>query len=167
MLAHTYPHKSPRKIVAISNHQADSPLFMWFDVWSGDFANREKSMAIHDTKWPYWDQVLLNNTNSNASTFHCVYSLIKPRSRSLPNSVEPGCWPHWFVVHYPVSVHWYVAITMFVTLKVLNFWNLTLKWSGWISDSYCSLKPLWFGMGEVVPACTSPTLHPPSPPTVL
>ena len=44
-----------------------------------------------------------------------------------------------------------------LTLKMLNFWKFT---------SYCSLKPLWSGMGEVVPACTSPTLHPPSPPTV-
>ena len=44
-----------------------------------------------------------------------------------------------------------------LTLKVLNFWKLT---------SYWSLKPLWSGMGEVVPARTSPTLHPPSPPTV-
>ena len=44
-----------------------------------------------------------------------------------------------------------------LTLKVLNFWKYT---------SYCSLKPLWSGMGEVVPARTSPTLHPPSPPTV-
>ena len=44
-----------------------------------------------------------------------------------------------------------------LTLKVLNFWKLT---------SYCSLKPLWSGMGGVVPARTSPTLHPPSPPTV-
>ena len=43
-----------------------------------------------------------------------------------------------------------------VTLKVLKFWKF---------PSYCSLKPLWSGMGEVVPACTSPTLHPPSPPT--
>ena len=33
-------------------------------------------------------------------------------------------------------------------------------WSGWISDSYCSLKPLRSGMGEVVPARTSPTLLP-------
>ena len=38
-----------------------------------------------------------------------------------------------------------------LTLKVLNFWKFT---------SYCSLKPLWSGMGEVVPARTSPTLHP-------
>ena len=44
-----------------------------------------------------------------------------------------------------------------LTLKVLNFWKFT---------SYCSLKPLWSGMGEVVPARTSPTLHPPFPPTV-
>ena len=44
-----------------------------------------------------------------------------------------------------------------LTLTVLNLWNFT---------SYCSLKPLWSGMGEVVPARTSPTLHPPSPPTV-
>ena len=44
-----------------------------------------------------------------------------------------------------------------LTLKVLNFWKF---------PSYYSLKPLWSGMGEVVPARTSPTLHPPSPPTV-
>ena len=44
-----------------------------------------------------------------------------------------------------------------LTLKVLNFWKFT---------SYCSLKPLWSGMGEVVPARTSLTLHPPSPSTV-
>ena len=34
-------------------------------------------------------------------------------------------------------------------------------------DSYCSLKPLCSGMGEVVPARTSPTLPPPSLRTVL
>ena len=34
-------------------------------------------------------------------------------------------------------------------------------------DSYCSLKHLCSGMGEVVPARTSPTLLPPSPRTVL
>ena len=34
-------------------------------------------------------------------------------------------------------------------------------------DSYCSLKPICSGMGEVVPARTSPTLLPPSPRTVL
>ena len=49
------------------------------------------------------------------------------------------------------------SIPIILTLKVLNFWKFT---------SYCSSKPLWSDMGEVVPARTSPTLHPPSPPTV-
>ena len=52
---------------------------------------------------------------------------------------------------------WLWSVCIFLTLKVLNFWKCT---------SYCSLKPLWSGMGEVVPARTSPTLHTPSPPTV-
>ena len=51
----------------------------------------------------------------------------------------------------------YIQIWYILTLKVLNFWKFT---------SYSSLKPLWSGMGDVVPARTSPTLHPPSPPTV-
>ena len=46
---------------------------------------------------------------------------------------------------------------LWLTLKVLNFWKFTC---------YCSLKPLWSGMGEVVPARTSLTLHPPPTPTV-
>ena len=54
-----------------------------------------------------------------------------------------------------------------LTLKVLNFWTFIETWSGWIFDSYWSLKPLCSGMGEVVPARTSPTLPPPSPRTVL
>ena len=32
--------------------------------------------------------------------------------------------------------------------------------SGWISESYCGIKPLWLGMWKVVPARTSLTLHP-------
>ena len=37
MLAHTYPHKPLRKIkVTICNYQADSPLYVWPDVWSDD-----------------------------------------------------------------------------------------------------------------------------------
>ena len=51
----------------------------------------------------------------------------------------------------------YRHIAAILTLKVLNFWKCT---------SCCSLNPLWSGMREVVPARTSPTLHPPSPPTV-
>ena len=56
---------------------------------------------------------------------------------------------------YNKTSHFIVSYRL--TLKVLNFWKFT---------SYCSLKPLWSGMGEVVPVRTSPTLHPSSPPTV-
>ena len=55
--------------------------------------------------------------------------------------------------------------------SVIESQCITLKLPGLaavvISDSYCSLKPLWSGMRDVVPARTSPPLHPPSPPTVL
>ena len=56
-----------------------------------------------------------------------------------------------------ISSTWNIISSMQLTLNVLNFWKLT---------SYCSLKPLWSGMGEVVPARTSPTLYPRPPPTV-
>ena len=37
MLIDTYPHKALRKIkVTICNHQADSQLYVWLDVWSGE-----------------------------------------------------------------------------------------------------------------------------------
>ena len=40
------------------------------------------------------------------------------------------------------------GIPSILTLKGLNFWKFPLKWSGWISDSHCSLKALWSGMGN-------------------
>ena len=51
--------------------------------------------------------------------------------------------------------------------KSAKFPEIHLEMGWWISDSDCSTKPLWSGMGEVVPARTSPTLHPPFPPTLL
>ena len=47
----------------MQNHQADSPLYVWPDVWSADLHLLIKSMVIHDAECPYWDQVSLNNTN--------------------------------------------------------------------------------------------------------
>ena len=44
------------------NHQADSPLYVWPNVWSGDLQVL-KIMVIHDTECPYRDQVSFNNTN--------------------------------------------------------------------------------------------------------
>ena len=67
-------------------------------------------------------------------------------------------WPQQLSISRP-DLKWCVWIQL--TLTVLKFWKFTSY-----CTSYCSLKPLWSGMGEVVPARTLPTLHPPSPPTV-
>ena len=70
----------------------------------------------------------------------------------------PTSWPAYCDTeswHKPLWSSWSNNVSL--PLKVLNIWKFT---------SYCSLKHLWSGMGEVVPARTSPTLHPPSPPPV-
>ena len=54
----------PKIEVTICNHQADSPLYVWPDIWSVDL-QVQKSTVIHDTECPDWDQVSLNNTNTN------------------------------------------------------------------------------------------------------
>ena len=56
-------------------HQADSPLYVWPDVWSADLHLFIKNMVIHDIECPYWDQLSLNNTNQTLMfnvlmTFH-------------------------------------------------------------------------------------------------
>ena len=51
----------------MQNHQADSPLYVWPNVWSADLHLFMKSMVIHDTECPYWDQVSLNNTKTKPS----------------------------------------------------------------------------------------------------
>ena len=113
MLTHICPHKPLRKIeVIIRNHQADSPLCVWPDVWSDDLQVQKnvwfkydlgqkyqapqvrpgrtprswqyischwdacsnhsaisEIIVIHDTECPYWDQVSLNNTKPNETSF--------------------------------------------------------------------------------------------------
>ena len=61
----------------MQNHQADSPLFVWPHVWSADLHLLIKSMVIHDTECPYWDQVSLNNTN---------------QSKPNPQVLQPNPW---------------------------------------------------------------------------
>ena len=57
----------------MQTHQADSPLYVWPVVWSADLHLLIKSMVIHDTECPYWDQVSLNNTNQPTNLI-CVRS---------------------------------------------------------------------------------------------
>ena len=58
----------------MQNHQADSPLYVWPDVWSADLHLFIKNMVIHDTKCPYWDQVSLNNTKQSKTVTKDVFS---------------------------------------------------------------------------------------------
>ena len=56
----------------MQNHQADSPLCVWPYVWSADLHLLIKSMVIHDTECPYWDQVSLNNINQPTNQSFCM-----------------------------------------------------------------------------------------------
>ena len=68
--------------VTICNHQADNPLYVWPDVWSGDLQVR-KSMVIRDIKCPYWDQVSLNNTNPTQPCRSISYQYVYIRSATF------------------------------------------------------------------------------------
>ena len=89
-------------------------------------------------------------------------------------------WKRWSTIQimYPLQISWlwwlllcdgfcrvmaFVVFFGHILLCRQPFWGS----SNHASIVYCSLKPLWTGMGEVVPAWTSPTLHPPCRPTVL
>ena len=74
----------------------------------------------------------------------------------------------WFIIRTIETLFWTSKCYSIACDPGFNTYTARpVCWSGWISDSYCSLKPLCSGMGEVVPAHTSPTLLPPSPRTVL
>ena len=100
-------------------------------------------------------QLVIETFKTNLNLFHVV--LIKKKERT---KIQNKCQPHELCHEH---------------LKDCNcnrpILTLTLPGpSAGVSrslDSYCSLKPLCSGMGEVVPARTSPTLLPPSPRTVL
>ena len=95
--------------------------------------------------------------SSPPSLLHSL-AFSNPMYRHLPK--QPQRNGPYIICQYYKDIHTVTScfpMSHSLTLKVLNFWKFT---------SYCSLKPLWSGMGEVVPARTSPTLHPPSPPTV-
>ena len=85
-----------------------------------------------------------------------VFSHVKEDCKIRACTLKPGKFSTCIAIVSPKEL-FLQKCSLLLPLKVLNFWKFT---------SYCSLKPLWSGMGEVMPARTSPTLHPPSPPTV-
>ena len=102
---------------------------------------------------------------------HMILVKVRPKDRPDRGSNSWQCIScHWSACsnHSVIIDFWSVMVLVYINSSSAKFLKILLRNGGWISDSYCSLKPLWSGMGgEVVPARTSPTLHPPSPPTVL
>ena len=74
MLTHTYPHKPLRKIKVtiyiITRLTANFMCGVMSDLVNWEF---RKSMVIHDTECPYWDQVPLNNTNQTKPNLIFLY----------------------------------------------------------------------------------------------
>ena len=107
---------------------------------------------------------VLNYSNCQIHPLHFVVNFQKFSTLVLGFCSEAS-------VHTPLITRSPKCDTKFLWSHVVMHLTLTLPGpSAGVSgslDSYCSLKPLCSGMGEVVPARTSPTLLPPSPRTVL
>ena len=113
--------------------------------------------------------------NTFARPCNLLYLYGFPGSLLMAKSMLVKCFPYKVLEictpeHSTMDMYQFQFSTNNITSTLL-FLTLTLPGpSAGVSgslDSYCSLKPLCSGMGEVVPAHTSPTLLPPSPRTVL
>ena len=122
--------------------------------WSGPCSQSSGSRTIHAS---LRSMIGSKNQAKNVSTA-CGHPVVKPFMK--------------FVIDAHISKQQEITEVGKITdLLIGTLANLTLPGpSAGVSgslDSYCSLKPLCSGMGEVVPARTSPTLLPPPPRTVL
>ena len=87
----------------MQNHQADSPLYVWPDVWSADLHLFIKNMVIHDIECPYWDQMSLNNTNQS-NTRAEDYATRRTHGDIRSNPVHLHC------VHLHLHLHSHVHL---------------------------------------------------------
>ena len=99
MLTHAYLRIPLRKIkwlfaiITLTDTLCVASYLMWW------FASKETGMVIHDTEFPYWDQVSLKNTTQTfISTSNQVYSYLfqvqtMPGSNGHP-SCSLLCWIH-------------------------------------------------------------------------
>ena len=103
-----------------------------------------KSMVIHDTECPSWAATKLVDQNRGGS-------VVKQHKNSLISQVQPG-----LITVCGLSLPCLlIAIPNDPTGKSLlskhalinTYTARPICWSGWISDSYCSLKPLCSGHG--------------------
>ena len=89
--------------------------------------NTEK---IYNTQQEHQCSSISGHTDTQQTAPHCAHQ--------VTGFLFPSCWEITHGLHIQLNNP---LNTVQLTLKVLNFWKFT---------SYCSLKPLWSGMREVV-----------------
>ena len=162
--------KLPVFIEVCRGDRSTSGCFMGYTTLKADIASLEVDLIPIVTCWK-WVTSLEPLTNDLS---HCVTDMQPSNHCILYHTVMQICW-HATIINDCIPsrkrvnthLYWlsYPGCRGQVLYQAFNPWTAGV--SGWISDSYCSIKPLCSGMGEVVPARTSPTLLPPSPRTVL
>ena len=122
-----------------------------------------------DCRWSLWSSY--RRFSLHLREFQQTLPMVCDYIYIYTNPVIAKCWrvnctdclangvSFWIYMGYDNQCHIYILLT-------LRLPGPSAGVSGSL-DSYCSLKPLCSGMGEVVPARTAPTLLPPSPRTVL
>ena len=151
------PPGSTKKLLPLLTLSIDYHVFFCPDT--GSLSVHSFAVLSNNSNWVYFHFTDWWHDSAHMNVFTCKCSVIVDPSSLLIvflllSSVSLPCHRAHFLILGSMII---TSVRMGFTLKVLNFWKFT---------SYCSLKPLWSGMGEVVLARTSPTLHPPSPPTV-
>ena len=138
--------------------QVTSQLCMYLDLaiaLRGSFSKRSTGRRVNGSTGRRVSGSNRSTGQQVTFTFTILYMiaddarLTSPRCKKHTPYDDTRLTPHHCKKHTASFAH--------STGKFPSFWKFT---------SYCGLKPVWSGMGEVVPARTSLTLHPPSPPTI-
>ena len=148
-------------MISTDTQKAHCPLESQPLTKNAPCASRKTVIMSTSTHFIIYCQEVVNNWQLNIQDYWGKWSLRKGK-KSHDVLTHFYCW-HEIVNKYCfLHMNYHCNIKLINKLKVSAFRIQTDQYAGWISNSYCSLKPLWSGMGEVVPARTSPTLHPPS-----
>ena len=99
MLTHTYPHKPMTKIkVTICNQQAESPLYVWSGVWSGDLQN---NLEKDGHTWHWMSLLRPGVTKQYKPNLSLPPSLLL-----LPHPPDPlGWWSEYVNPYIPTQTH--------------------------------------------------------------
>ena len=112
MLTHTYPHNPWGRFTRLA------PPFMCGLMSDMVICKFRKSMVIHDTECPYWDQVSLNSTNPTQPK----YSLLN-WSYKIIYSCQFNCW----ISLLPYFIPYFLKHLKLIILKAFIWGNTILN----------------------------------------